>query len=111
MSSAMQSGSDHSASNSEHVATTRPTGEDDFTIAPMIAKSQEAFRRDLPQILDKRYGQWVAYHGDERIGFGRSQFELYDECIRRGLRDDEFVVRVVAPEAPAEIDMEQLQDV
>jgi hypothetical protein len=48
-------------------------------------------------------------HGDERIGFGRSQFELYDECIRRGLRDDEFVLRVVAPEAPADTDMEHLR--
>ena len=111
MSSAMQSGPEQSALNSEHVATTEATGEYDFTIAPMIAKSQAAFRRDLRQLLDKRYGQWVAYHGDERICFGRSQFELYDECIRRGLRDDEFVVRVVAPEAPSEIDIEQLQDV
>ena len=111
MSSAMQSGPEHSVSNSDHVVTTEPTDAYVFTIAPMIAKSQEAFRRDLPRLLGERYGQWVAYHGDERIGFGRSQFELYDECIRRGLRDDEFVVRVVAPEAPAEIDMEQLQDV
>ena len=111
MSSAMQSGPEQSASNSEHIATTEATVEYDFTIAPMIAKSQAAFRRDLPRLLGDRYGQWVAYHGDERIGFGRSQFELYDECIRRGLRDDEFVVRVVAPEAPAEIDIEQLQDV
>ena len=111
MSSAMQSGPEQSALNSEHVATTEATGEYDLTIAPMIAKSQAAFRRDLPQLLGERYGQWVAYHGDERISFGGSQFELYDECIRRGLRDDEFVVRVVAPEAPAEIDIEQLQDV
>jgi hypothetical protein len=107
----MQSGPEQSASNPEHVATTEPSGAYDFTIAPMIAKSQQAFRRDLPQLLDKRHGWWVAYHGDERIGFGRSQLELYDECIRRSLRDDEFVIRVVAPEAPAEIDTEQLQDV
>jgi hypothetical protein len=59
---------------------------------PMITKSIEAFRRDLPEMLKKHRGRWVAYHGDERIGFGRRKADLYDECRRRGLTDDEFVV-------------------
>ncbi len=64
----------------------------DIPIAPGIARSLNAFRRDLPALLENHNGQWVAYHGDERIGFGRTQTELYQECVRRGLQRDEFFV-------------------
>jgi hypothetical protein len=37
--------------------------------------------------------QWVAYHEAERIGFAQSPFELYEECFRRGFKEEEFVVR------------------
>ena len=69
------------------------------TISPMVAKSQEAFRRDLLQLLKERYRWWVAYHGEERIGFAKSQRELYQECFRRGLKEDQFVVRSIQPDA------------
>lgn len=59
---------------------------------PMIQKSIAAIRRDLPELLQKHRGYWVAYHGDERIGFGRTQTGLYEECVRRGLTRDDFVV-------------------
>ncbi|MBW3541612.1 MAG: hypothetical protein KY476_15190 [Planctomycetes bacterium] len=64
---------------------------------PMITQSIAAFRRDLPDLLKKHRGQWVAYHGDERIGFGRRQTPLYQECLRRGLARDEFIVTLVEP--------------
>jgi hypothetical protein len=79
-----------------------------YEIAPLVARSQAAFRRDLPELLKSHYRQWVAYHGENRVGFGRTQFELYDECYRRGLRDDEFVVRSIEPEMPDEIDPAEL---
>lgn len=66
---------------------------------PMITKSIEAFRRDLPEMLKKHRGRWVAYHGDERIGFGRRETPLYQECLRRGLSRDEFIVCVVERDA------------
>lgn len=59
---------------------------------PMIQKSIEAFRRDLPDMLRTHRGEWVAYHGDQRIDFGKSQTELYKACFRRGLTRDDFVV-------------------
>lgn len=59
---------------------------------PMIKKSIEAFRHDLPELLKTHRGQWVAYHGDERIGFGRTETRLYQQCLRRGLTRDDFVV-------------------
>lgn len=81
-----------------------------YEIAPLVARSQAAFRRDLPELLKTHYRQWVAYHGEDRIRFGRTQFELYEECYRRGLHDDEFVVRSVEPEMPDEIDPAELFD-
>jgi hypothetical protein len=64
-----------------------------------IRLSQDALRRDLPQLLhDKRLvGQWVAYHRSERIGFGRDQASLICECLKRGLSDDDFYVGWVNP--------------
>lgn len=64
-----------------------------------IRRSQEAFRRDLPQLLAKHkyYHQWVAYHGDDRIGLAPSETSLIRECSRRGLRDDEYYVGWIDP--------------
>jgi hypothetical protein len=59
---------------------------------PMIEKSIDAFRRELPELLKKHRGQYVAYHGDERIGIDRSQISLYHKCFRRGLGRDDFLV-------------------
>lgn len=75
-------------------------------IPPGIQRAQAAFRRDLPLLLQNKryYRQWVAYHGDQRIGILRSEFELYDECFRRGLKETEFVVRCIVPELPWDID-------
>ncbi|MBI1904023.1 MAG: hypothetical protein HYS13_23225 [Planctomycetia bacterium] len=67
-------------------------------VPPMIVRSQQAFARDLPELLKTHYFQWVAYHGDERVGFGRTETELYQRCFRRGLKDDEFVVRSIEPQ-------------
>jgi len=73
-------------------------------IPPLIQKGQEAFRRDLPELLEKHMGKWVAYSGEERIGIRDSKIELISKCFERGLRDDEFVVRGIAPEAEDIID-------
>ena len=83
-----------------------------YEISPMIQRSVEAFRRDLPGLLQtkKRLGQWVAYHGDRQLGFAKSKTKLYQECLRQGLKIDEFIVRCVAPDLPDEIDPEELLD-
>lgn len=36
----------------------------------------EQFEKDLPQLLVTHRGQWVAYHGRERLGFGTSKTGL-----------------------------------
>jgi len=75
-------------------------------IHPEVQRSQEAFRRDLPQLLERRklYRRWVAYKGNERIGIAKSEDELYRECARRGLQEHEYVVRCIVPELPRDVD-------
>jgi hypothetical protein len=69
------------------------------SIPPGILRSQQAFWRNLPELLkDKRnHGKWVAYHGEEQVGVARTEVELIRECLRRGLRDDEYDVAVIEP--------------
>jgi hypothetical protein len=68
-------------------------------IAPGIRRSQEAYWRDLPQLLSLRSRKrlWVAYHGDERVGFDTDKAKLCQECYRRGFRADELYFGRVEP--------------
>lgn len=63
-------------------------------MTPIMFRSQQAFWRDLPELLKlkSKKRRFVAYHGDERIGFGKTDTELYKECFRRGLERGEFYV-------------------
>jgi hypothetical protein len=76
------------------MSTQPQSPDDDLGIAPGILRSMQAYWRDLPQLLllRSRKRVWVAYHGDERVGFGRSRADLYDECMGRGLARGEFYV-------------------
>jgi hypothetical protein len=64
----------------------------DSDVLPMIQKSIDAFRRDLPELLKTHPGKWVAYHGDKRVGFGKTETELYQRCFALGLTRDDFIV-------------------
>jgi hypothetical protein len=61
-------------------------------VSPLFASSIAAFYHNLPELLKTYYGKWIAYHGDEFLGAGRSETVLYQQCLRRGFKDDEFVV-------------------
>jgi hypothetical protein len=73
----------------------------DFDIPEGILRSQDAFFRDLPELLkdESLRGLWVVYHGDERIGFAPKMRPLIEECSRRGLKSDEYDVFVVRPQS------------
>src|SRR5207253_750462 len=66
----------------------RPAPDPRTRIAPLMRRSQEAFWRDLPDLLTLRSKrrQWVAYGGDERVTFGRTDLEVYQECTWPGSR-------------------------
>jgi hypothetical protein len=69
------------------------------TVSPLLARSIEAFYRNLADLLTTHYGKWIAYHGDELVGAGRSETELYKQCVRRGFKEDEFIVLFVDNQA------------
>jgi hypothetical protein len=81
-------------------AASSPSGPaSSFEVPPGILRSQQAFWRDLPDLLKNKrnHGKWVCYQGDARIGIAGTQRELIQECLRRGLRDDEYDLDVIEP--------------
>jgi hypothetical protein len=82
------------------VTDTKPV--DDLVIPEGIRKSQEAFFRDLPELLkDRRLrGKCVAYHGDEQIGIAKDDKVLIRECLRRGLKREDYDILIIEPQSP-----------
>src|SRR5262249_3774918 len=78
----------------------------DCSISPILERARIAFRRDLPQLLKERDRQWVAYHGDECLGFNDSSTPLYQECGRRGYPAEEVLLECIYPEVE-ELDLQQ----
>jgi hypothetical protein len=85
---------------------TEPT----FEVPPGIRRSQEAFWRDLPELLTKKKwrGKWVCYHGDERVGIGTYE-NLIRECLQRGLKDEEYDLDVIEPQALPPWEAEEIE--
>ena len=72
-----------------------------MTIASPHHRQQQAlraFERDLPQLWTQRPGQWVAYQGDQQVGFAAQKHVLYEQCFQRGLGRDEFVIFCIEPQ-------------
>jgi hypothetical protein len=65
------------------------------TVPSVESQSMDAFYRDLPELLKHYNWKWVAYHGDRMVGLGRTKTELYQKCLRDGLREGEFAVLLV----------------
>jgi hypothetical protein len=59
----------------------------------------EAFSRDLPALLRDHKGQWVAYHGAERLGISDDDLALYELGEQRGLSPLSMLVTGIYPEA------------
>ena len=97
---------DDFATENNNVHENKPLAPGLLPIPPMIQKSLEAFRRDLPELMKTHYRQWVVYHGDKRLGFGKSQTKLIKEYLAKGIPRDQFVVCSVEPEIPDEDEVE-----
>ena len=58
-------------------------------------------------LKDRRLrGRYVAYHGNERIGIAGDDEPLIRECLRRGLKREEYDILIIEPQSaePEEID-------
>jgi hypothetical protein len=66
-------------------------------VSQLILEADAAYHRDLPQLLLERPGQWVAYHGAERIGFAPTKQEMYQVCRNRRLDLAETLVECIEP--------------
>lgn len=67
-------------------------------LADLKQKALQAFQQDLPQLFTERPGQWVAYQGDQQLGFAAHKHELYQQCFQRGLQREEFVIFCIEPQ-------------
>jgi hypothetical protein len=75
---------------------------DRFSLSPVAVEGEKAFARDLPRLLKERPGQWVAYHGERRLGFATTSTALYEQCLSEGVPEDDLVVHRIEPETPDE---------
>jgi hypothetical protein len=65
-------------------------------------QARAAFLRDLPHLLDnpRHEGWWAAYHGDLRLGVGKSPQDLLREIQRQGISKDSYYLGVIRPHEP-----------
>ena len=97
----------------ERLAGPLPRSPDDPLpqVTPMMLRSQQAFWRDLPELLKMKSKKlwWVAYHGDERIGFSKDDAEIYQRCLQRGLRRGDFYVALIREEPTPPWEVEEIE--
>ena len=85
---------------SEETACSAPSEQNGYQYPRLGIQAMHAFHRELAQLLQERPGQWVAYHGEERVGFASTQTELWQRCLASGFHTGDFIVRCVEPEIP-----------
>jgi hypothetical protein len=67
--------------------------------ANLAERAWEAFQLAYERLLEEHCGQWVAFHGDQQIGFALTRSELVHECRTRRLPDEECVIGQLLPVA------------
>lgn len=98
-------------------AAPAPPAEAAPAVSPLMLRSQQAYWRELPELLKdgKLHRQRVCYHGDQRIGTARTDAELVRRCLRLGLQRGDFYIgwieeRPTPPWEPPDVE-ESLFDV
>jgi len=69
--------------------------EEIWRMNPLYTRSQEAFYRNLSDLMKNHEDEWVAYHGDEYVVAATTKDEAWEHCLRRGLKPGEFAVLFV----------------
>jgi hypothetical protein len=69
----------------------------DGSMPPRIWYGEDAYLRDLRELLKNHEGQWAIYSGDQRVGITRTKRQAFELAAREGLKDDEFLVIGIDP--------------
>jgi hypothetical protein len=71
-----------------------------WKVPPKLAESRRAFTAALPGLLMQKrlLGKWVAFHGNQRVGFANSKAALFRRCERLGLSERQFYIGLVMPQ-------------
>ena len=73
-------------------------------LPPGIAKALRVFKAHFPELMKKHPGDWAACDGEKLLFVGRSWDAIYKRCVKRGLKEDEFIVLCLLPDATEFID-------
>jgi hypothetical protein len=76
-----------------------PTLPADRSRANLHLQGERAFCRDLPELLQRHEGQWVAYRGAQRLGLADSSAALYQKYLEQGLDPQDLFIELIHPEA------------
>jgi len=83
---------------------------ENFETPPLIQQSYDAFRKALLELLKTNEGEWVGLNGDICLGFAKNPSKLYQKAFKLGLTEWQFIVHLVVPEVPEEMNLEDLLD-
>jgi hypothetical protein len=64
----------------------------------LMTAAAEQFKQDLPDLLRTNPDKWVAYCGEEQLGFASSKSELLQQCLEKGYHYAELYVRKIQPD-------------
>lgn len=68
------------------------------TSSDVLAKEKEAFASALPEMMAEHAGEFVVFHGENRLGFFPTFQAAYAEALKQfGIDEDFLVSEVKAP--------------
>ncbi len=73
-------------------------------LPPGIVKALRVFKAHFPELLKKHPGEWAACDSERLLFVGQSWDAIYGRCVKRGMKEDEFIVLCLLPDATEYID-------
>jgi hypothetical protein len=73
-------------------------------LPPETRKALRVFKAHFPKLIARHPGKWAACDGESVLWVGDSQEVLYKRCLRKGLREEEFIVLCLLSDATEFID-------
>lgn len=82
----------------------QPTGSHRVMLPPGIEHALRVFKAHFPDLIAKHEKRWAACDTERLLWVGDSHEVLYKRCLKRGLKEDEFIVLCILPDATEFID-------